>query len=213
MLLEVDAIEVRPEQPFVFSSGWASPVYIDGRALISYPRLRRALVEFATATICRNIGFETLQAVAGGETAGIPYASWIAESLFLPLVYVRKKPLGFGNAAQIEGRLPMGNNILLVEDLTTDGRSKINFCNALRRAGAKVDHTFVMFFYDIFPGSRERLAAAGLNLHYLATWRDVLEAAKDGYGFDPGKLAEAEAFLNDPVGWSAAHGGISALPE
>ncbi|MFW5834134.1 MAG: orotate phosphoribosyltransferase [Pseudomonadota bacterium] len=212
MLLEVKAIEFRPEQPFVFSSGWASPVYIDCRALISYPRLRRQLMRMAAARICRHIGFEQLQAVAGGETAGIPFAAWIAEELMLPMYYVRKKPLGFGNTAQIEGDLRMGNRILLVEDLTTDGRSKINFCNALRQAGLEVDHTFVIFFYDIFPGARERLRDVGLTLHYLATWHDVLRVARDGFGFDPGHLREVESFLNDPVSWSAAHGGISAMP-
>jgi orotate phosphoribosyltransferase len=212
MLLEVKAIELRPEQPFVFSSGWASPVYIDCRALISYPRLRRTLMQMAAAQICREIGFEQLQAVAGGETAGIPFAAWIAEELMLPMYYVRKKPLGFGNAAQIEGDLRMGNRILLVEDLTTDGRSKINFCTALRQAGLEVDHTFVIFFYDIFPGSRERLRDAGLTLHYLATWHDVLRVARDGFGFQPGQLREVESFLADPVAWSAAHGGISSMP-
>jgi len=212
MLLEVKAIEFRPEQPFVFSSGWASPVYIDCRALISYPRLRAALTRFAAARITREIGFEQVQAVAGGETAGIPFAAWIADALMLPMYYVRKKPKGFGAGAQLEGDLRMGKRILLVEDLTTDGRSKIHFCNALRKAGAEVDHTFVVFFYDIFPGARERLAEARLGLHYLATWRDVLAVAREGFGFDPGRLREVETFLDDPVAWSAAHGGISQMP-
>lgn len=213
MLLEVEAIQFRPEQPFMFSSGWASPVYIDCRALISYPRLRRTLTDFAAAKITRAIGFEQLQAVAGGETAGIPFAAWIADALMLPMYYVRKKPRGFGDQAQIEGDLKMGKRILLVEDLTTDGGSKINFCNALRKAGAEVEHTFVVFFYDIFPGSRERLADNGLALHYLATWRDVLQVARDGRGFDMGQLSEVEAFLNDPVGWSSAHGGASKMHD
>lgn len=212
MLLEVAAIEFRPEQPFLFSSGWASPVYINCRKLISYPRLRRSLMKMAAAKICREIGFERLQALAGGETAGIPFAAWIADELMLPMYYVRKKPLGFGNAAQIEGDLRMGNKILLVEDLTTDGYTKINFCKALRRAGLEVDHTFVIFFYDIFPGSRERLNDAGLNLHYLATWHDVLRVARNGFGFESARLAAVERFLDDPVTWSAAHGGVSAIP-
>jgi orotate phosphoribosyltransferase len=125
---------------------------------------------------------------------------------------VRKRPLGFGDAAQIEGDLRMGRRILLVEDLTTDGRSKLNFCAALRRAGAEVDHTFVVFFYDIFPGARERLRDAGLGLHYLVTWRDVLTVARTGFGYDVGRLGEVDEFLADPGAWSAAHGGIGELP-
>ena len=209
ILLEVEAIGFRPEAPFRFSSGWASPVYIDCRALISFPRVRRALTAFAVAKITREIGFERLDVVAGGETAGIPFAAWIAEALMLPMAYVRKQPRADGGT-RIEGDLPRGKRTLLVEDLTSDGRSKIDFAEALRAEGARVDHTFVVFFYDIFPGVRERLAEAGLGLHHLATWRDVLAEARAGGGFDAGALREVEAFLDDPVGWSAAHGGRGA---
>jgi len=134
-LLEVEAVHFREDKPFIFTSGWASPVYIDCRKLISYPRLRRTLMGFAASTIIREIGFETIDTVAGGETAGIPFAAWIADALMLPMQYVRKKSKGFGRNAQIEGHLLEGARALLVEDLTTDGRSKINFVQALRSAG------------------------------------------------------------------------------
>lgn len=213
MLLEVKAIEFRPEKPFIFSSGWASPVYIDCRALISFPRLRRALMRFAAAKIQRTIGFEQLDAVAGGETAGIPFAAWIADELMLPMAYVRKQvPANAAAALPIEGPLGDAKRILLVEDLTSDGRSKITFSKALRAMGHTVDHTFVVFFYDIFPGARERLAEVGLSLHHLATWRDVLAVARGGTDFTTEQLDEVEAFLDDPVGWSKAHGGIDRVP-
>src|ERR671918_917914 len=155
MMLEVKAVHFSEDKPFVFTSGWASPVYIDCRKLISYPRVRSALIDFATATIVRDVGFEQFDTVAGGETAGIPYAAWIADKLGLPMQYIRKKPKGFGRNAQIEGEVVAGARTLLVEDLATDGRSKVNFCQALRTAGAQVDHCFVLFYYDIFPQSRE----------------------------------------------------------
>src|SRR5512140_847489 len=91
MLIEVEAVLFNAEKPFIFTSGWASPVYIDCRKLISYPRLRRTLMGFAASTIIREIGFETIDTVAGGETAGIPFAAWIADALMLPMQYVRKK--------------------------------------------------------------------------------------------------------------------------
>ena len=118
--------------------------------------------------------------VAGGETAGIPYAAWIADRLGLPMQYVRKKPKGFGRNAQIEGDVREGARTLLVEDLTTDGRSKINFCQALRDAGAMVDHVFVNFYYDIFPESKKKLSDLDVQLHYLATWWDVLRGGEEG---------------------------------
>jgi orotate phosphoribosyltransferase len=213
MMLEVKAVHFSQDKPFVFTSGWASPVYIDCRKLISFPRVRSALIDFATATIVRDVGFEQFDTVAGGETAGIPYAAWIADRLSLPMQYVRKKPKGFGRGAQIEGHIEEGARTLLVEDLTTDGRSKVNFCKALRDAGAIVDHVLVMFYYDIFPESKKIIADINVKLLHLATWWDVLRVVKQGGYFEPRIIDEVERFLHAPAKWSAEHGGVSAFPE
>ena len=213
MFLEIQAVHFYKDEPFKFTSGWASPVYIDCRKIISFPRLRATLMDFATATIVREIGYESLTHVAGGETAGIPFAAWIADRLMLPMQYVRKKPKGFGRNAQIEGEVVDGARTLLVEDLATDGRSKVNFCQALRDAGANVDHCFVLFYYDIFPGSAALMQEIGIKLHYLTTWWDVLAVAKEMGTFDANTLAEVESFLNAPAEWSAAHGGIASFGQ
>ena len=144
MLFEIDAVHFRSEKPFIFTSGTASPVYIDCRKIISYPRVRSTLMDFGASVLAKNVGFEQFDAVAGGETAGIPFAAFIAERLSLPMQYVRKKPKGFGRDALIEGDIKEGQRILLVEDLTTDGGSKLNFANAIRKAGAIINHTFVI---------------------------------------------------------------------
>jgi orotate phosphoribosyltransferase len=171
--------------------------------------VRTTLIDFATATIMREAGFEQFDAIAGGETAGIPFAAWMADRLALPMLYVRKKPKGFGRNSQIEGHLVEGQRVLLVEDMTSDGRSKINFCTALRQAGATVEHALVFFFYDIFPEARKILSDLGVTLHALATWWDVLAVAKESGKFDAAKLAEIENFMHDPAGWSKAHGGAA----
>jgi orotate phosphoribosyltransferase len=207
MLLEIGAINFRPNDPYILTSGKASPVYIDCRKIISFPRVRSTLMDFGASVILRDIGFESIDAIAGGETAGIPFAAWLSERLSLPMQYVRKKPKGFGRDAQIEGSLTEGSKVLLVEDLTTDGGSKITFCDALRKAGAEVTDTFVIFYYDIFPGTRENLAKAGINLHSLTTWWDVLDVCKESGEMDYQSLAEIEGFLNAPEEWSLAHGG------
>ncbi|NJO34363.1 MAG: orotate phosphoribosyltransferase, partial [Rhodospirillales bacterium] len=124
---------------------------------------------------------------------------------------VRKKPKGFGRDAQIEGDSVDGRRILLVEDLTTDGGSKLAFAEALRSAGAEVSDTLVVFYYDIFPETRPKLQAAGLTLHALATWKDVLGAARAGGHFDAATLDQVESFLDRPLEWSAAHGGIAEM--
>jgi orotate phosphoribosyltransferase len=213
MLLEVEAVRFMTDKPFIFTSGRASPVYTDCRRLISFPRVRSTLIDFACATVMRDAGFERFDAVAGGETAGIPFAAWMADRLGLPMLYVRKKAKGFGRNTQIEGHLVEGQRVLLVEDMTSDGGSKINFCNALREAGAKVEHVLVFFFYDIFPESKKILSDLGVTLHYLATWWDVLAVAKQSGKFDAAKLAEVEKFMHDPTGWSKDHGGTVVAAE
>jgi orotate phosphoribosyltransferase len=175
--------------------------------------VRQTLVDFGVATIFRDVGFEKFDAVAGGETAGIPFAAWMADRMMLPMQYVRKKSKGFGRNAQIEGHLDDGDRVLLVEDMTTDGRSKVNFCKALRGAGAVVEHVFVFFFYDIFPEGKKIFGDLGVTLHSLTTWRDVLAVAKAMNKFEPKMLAEVENFINDPAGWSKAHGGASQAAE
>jgi orotate phosphoribosyltransferase len=209
MLLEIKAVNFYKDAPFFFTSGWASPVYIDCRKIISYPRVRSVLIDYAAATIVRNVGYESIDNIAGGETAGIPFAAWIADRLMLPMQYVRKKAKGFGRNAQIEGEVVAGARTLLVEDLATDGRSKINFCQALRNAGADVNHCFVLFYYDIFPKSRDVMQELGVELHYLTTWWEILKVAKARGDFAPNILAEVESFMHDPSHWSSAHGGIA----
>jgi orotate phosphoribosyltransferase len=211
MLLEVEAVRFSPDKPFIFTSGWASPVYTDCRRLISFPRVRQALMDFGVLTVQREIGFESFDAVAGGETAGIPFAAWMADRMMVPMLYVRKKAKGFGRNAQIEGYLKEGERVLLVEDMTTDGRSKVNFCNALRAADSVVDHVFVIFYYNIFK--EKLLDEVGLKLHYLATWWDILAAAREDDKFDKGMLDVVEEFMNDPSGWSKAHGGAGEMSE
>ena len=209
MYLDVGAVRFMEDKPFIFTSGWASPVYNDTRWLISFPQVRSAIMDSAVSSIERDIGPGNIDAVAGGETAGIAFAAWVAERMNLPMQYVRKKPKGFGRGAQIEGQLKPGQRVLLVEDLATDGRSKVNFVNALREAGGICQHCFVIFFYDIYPEGKTIMADLGVKLHYLTTWWDVLAVAKASGKFDGKMLGEAEKFMNDPAGWSKAHGGVA----
>ena len=207
ILMEIGAVHFRPQDPFILTSGRASPVYIDCRKVISFPRARRKIIEMMGEIVEQQIGFESLDAVAGGETAGIPYAAWLAERMALPMLYIRKKPKGFGRGAQIEGEMAPGCRCLLVEDLATDGGSKLNFIEAIRKAEGKVSDAMVVFHYGIFPQSISSLAAVGVRLHGLATWWDVLAAAEETERLDSAGLAAVRAFLGDPEGWSKAHGG------
>ena len=214
ILLEIDAVNFRAE-PYILTSGLASPTYIDCRKIISHPRARATLADFACSLLLRECGYESFDIVAGGETAGIPFAAFIAERLALPMVYVRKKPKGFGKNALIEGEFGQDDRIVLIEDLTTDGGSKIKFAKAIRESGGAIGHTFAIFYYDIFKQSAQRMEKAGLRLHYLATWRDILQECRESAPdrFDKSTLAMVDEFLGDPMGWSKAHGGIDTLPN
>ena len=213
LLLEIKAVNFRPEEPYTLTSGWKSPVYIDCRRIIFFPRARGKIVELGVEKIGRHVGYESIDVVAGGETAGIPFAAWIADRMLLPMAYVRKKPKGFGRNALIEGDVPEGKRTLLVEDLTTDGASKIVFANSLREAGAIVDHTFVVFFYGVFPGAHRTLSEMGVSLHALCTWWDVLEACAERPYFSEAAGSEVRRFLEDPCAWSARHGGVASAEE
>lgn len=200
-LLDIEAIHIRPDEPFTFTSGRKSPVYVDCRKIISFPRARSMMMDMAVDLMARTVGPEAFDAVAGGETAGIPYSAFMAERMGLPMLYVRKKPKGFGRNARIEGDLKEGQRVLLVEDLATDGGSKLSFVEGLREAGAEVAHCFVIFHYGIFPEGIAKLKAEGISLHALATWADVLDAAADK-GVSEAHLSEVRRFLDAPDEWT-----------
>ena len=204
MLIEVRAVHFNQVEPFTFASGLKAPTYIDCRRLISFPRVRGTLMDYMVATVLRDAGFEAFDSVAGGETAGIPFAALVAERLGLPMTYVRKKPKGYGRNARIEGVMGEGDRVLLVEDLTTDGGSKLSFVDAIRETGATCNDTAVVFYYDIFPETADRLDGHGVRLHHLCTWWDVLAEARAQAAFDTETLDGVEAFLRDPRGWQSA---------
>lgn len=207
LLLDMGVVNFNSEKPFIFTSGWASPVYIDCRKIISFLHQRREIMDLAAAQMKERLDLSQIDFIAGGETAGIAYAAWLSELLGKPMLYVRKKPKGFGRGAQIEGDMPEGARVLLVEDLTTDGGSKITFANVLRAAGAHIEHAFSVFYYGIYDEAAADMQAAGLTLHYLATWKDLLAQARARGLFDEKTLFEVESFLKAPADWSRAHGG------
>ncbi|MCP4821156.1 MAG: orotate phosphoribosyltransferase [Shimia sp.] len=207
MLLEIGAVNFNTDEPYTLASGLPSPSYIDCRKLISFPRIRATLMDFMTVTVMREAGFEAFDNIAGGETAGIPFAALVAERMALPMTYVRKKPKGYGKNARIEGAMSEGERVLLVEDLTTDGGSKLSFVDAICETGATCGNTAVIFYYDIFPETEKTLGDHGVALHYLCTWWDVLAEARAQEAFSAETLAEVENFLNDPRAWQEARKG------
>ncbi len=203
-LIGIRAVHCNLETPFVFTSGMLSPVYVDIRRLISFPAERREVMDFAARMVETEIGLGAFDVVAGGETAGIPYAAWLAERFDRPMVYVRKQPKAFGRMSQIEGKLDEGQRVLLVEDLITDGGSKFGFIRGIRQAGATVGHIVAIFEYGTIPETRPALAAEGVALHSLTTWATLLDVARTTGYFTAEQVAEIRRYLADPRGWDAA---------
>lgn len=209
LLCEAGAIRISRQLPFILAAGWASPVYVDCRLLIGKPQARRAITELSAAYLAAAFPTQSFDAIAGAETAGIPFAALLAEQSGLELRYVRKRPLGIGRNAQVEGGSVEGLRVLLMDDLTSDGASKLAFARGLRSAGAIVEHTLTIFYNNAFSGAIERLKEARLELHALATWTDVLEgAASEHLPVEDRKTIKH--FLADPVAWSTRHGGRAA---
>lgn len=204
ILLDTKCVLFNAKEPFTYTSGRKGPVYTDCRRLISFTEERETLMGYAVEVLSEEIGLDQLDYIAGGETAGIPYAAFISQLAHKPMLYVRKKPKGFGRMAQIEGHMREdGCNVILVEDLQTDGGSKKVFIDALREAGANIEHAFVVFHYGIFAASEQNMKALGIKLHALTTWWDVLEVAKKDQYFDDATLKSVESFLKNPESWAA----------
>jgi orotate phosphoribosyltransferase len=203
LLIDIGAPHFFQNQPFVFTSGTISPVYVDLRKLISFPRHRKAIMAVATA-ICESV-FERdpLDVVAGGETAGISYAAWLSDALHLPMIYVRKQPKGFGRKSQIEGELKPNQHVLLIEDLMFDAQSKLNFAEVIRQEGARIGHTVVVFDYGT-KLSREKLASANMQVHGLTDWTHLLKVGEARGYFNAQQAGEIRKFLDDPASWGAA---------
>ena len=212
LLLAAGAVRVARERPFTLAAGWASPVYVDCRVLIGDPAARRAVTACAVEAVTCAFAPGEIEIIAGAETAGIPYAAWLADALDLPLAYVRKRPLGIGRNAQVEGAEVDKRRVLLVDDLTTDGASKVAFTRGLRMAGAEARDALTVFYNAVFPGVAERLRAEGLRLLPLATWDDILRV-EDGRGLSAADRATFEEFRKDPIAWSTRHGGRSFAAE
>jgi len=206
ILFETGCVQVKRDEPFRLPSGWASPIYMDCRKLISYPAIRRELVAQCLALL-RERGIDQLDSIAGAETSGIAFGAWLAEELDVPMQYVRKKPRGFGPATQVEGVLKPGGRVLLVDDVMAGGQSQVAFSRALAAAGAPVRDALVLFDYGAFP-TAQLLAPLGVTVHALVTWRDMLALARENGALPQAALDELEVFLRDPVAWSRAHGGI-----
>ena len=211
ILIEIGAINFSLQSPFKLSSGFLSPSYIDCRKIIAYPLAFKSITDMMIDTIKSDMAPQKPSYIIGGETAGIPFAAVIAQKMGLPLSYVRKKPKDHGRNKLIEGEILRGKNSLLVEDLMTDGKSKINFVNNIRAQDIYCDLSLVVFKYNIFNDAARALKSNNIEVHHLTDWEDVYNEMCNMNKFEADILSEIRRFLDDPITWSNDKKGSNKL--
>ena len=198
-LIDIESVQFSFNKHFTLTSGLKSPVYVDCRKIISFIDERNFIMNEAINYINKNkLEFDI---VAGGETAGIPYAAIISEKTKKPMLYIRKKPKGFGKNQQIEGSFIKNQRAILIEDLATDGGSKIIFVEAMRKAGLEVKDIFVIFYYNIFNFEESIFSKLNVNIHSLCTWKDIISVIEKRNLFSQTDIENLKEFLSKPDEW------------
>ena len=200
VLLKIKAFSVNTREPFRFVSGVLSPIYLDCRRLISFPYERNLVINCAVDIVKNAVGLENIDVIAGGETAGIPLASWLSDRLNMPMIYVRKKPKDYGKKRQTEGVLNPGQRVLLFEDMITDGGSKLNFFNGIKNDGGVVEHCLVVYEYG-YENARKRLTENGVKLHSMTDLDSVLKFCTKTRYFCDEEIEEVREWFKDPNKW------------
>jgi len=199
ILIDIESIKFSFDKHFTLTSGNKSPVYVDCRKIISFVKERNTILDYAKEYFKENnLEFDIL---AGGETAGIPYAALLSEKLQKKMIYVRKKSKGFGKDQQIEGYYTKGQKAILIEDLATDGGSKVIFVEALRNSGLEVSDIFVVFYYDIFDINKTPLGHMNIKIHSLCTWKNIINVISDNKLFSDKEINNLKVFLENPEVW------------
>ena len=177
ILLDLKCINFSPKKQFKLTSGKKSPIYCDCRRLISFPKEMKTITNLAVKKIKSLNNLKKISNIAGGESAGIPFASLIASKLNLPMTYIRKEKKKFGKNSQIEGVIRPKENVILVEDLMTDGGSKLRFFQALENAKCDIKALFVIFNYGIIE-KNFKFKKKKISLISLTNWSAVLKVAR-----------------------------------
>lgn len=198
-LLKISAINLQPESPFVWASGWNSPIYTDNRKTLSYPEIRSFIKVELSRLILEN--FRTADAIAGVATGAIAQGALVADTLNLPYVYVRSTPKDHGLENLIEGNLRPGSKVVVIEDIISTGGSSLKAVNALRNAGCEVVGMAALFTYG-FPVAEESFKRENVKLITLSNYKDMLETALEIGYIKPSALTTLQEWREDPANWT-----------
>ena len=207
-LLKISAIKLQPENPFVWASGWNSPIYTDNRRTLSYPEVRT----FIKVELCRVImeNFGAVDAIAGVATGAIAQGALVAETLGLPYVYVRSAPKDHGLENLIEGNLKPGQKVVVIEDLISTGGSSLKAVEAIRNAGCEVIGMAAIFTYG-FPVAARKFKSAQVELITLSNYNAMLETALETNYIKPEDLETLQEWRKDPASWQGPNNNTPSV--
>ena len=199
VLLQINAIKLSPNDPFHWASGWKSPIYCDNRMVLSYPVMRN----YIKNEMAKNLeqAFGKPDVIAGVATGAIGIGALVAEVLGLPFVYVRPEAKKHGRKNQIEGHLEKGQNVVVVEDLISTGKSSLAAVEALETAGATVKGMVAIFSYG-FQVSKDNFSEKGINLYNLSNYESLLEQALDTGFINEKELEVLSKWNANPAQWA-----------
>lgn len=198
LLSSINAVTLSPEEPYTWTSGIKSPIYCDNRLVISHPEARNQVIQGFVEMFQEYYPEGTV--IAGTATAGIPHAAWLADRLNLPMIYVRSSAKGHGKGNQIEGTLPHGAKVVMIEDLISTGGSVIQAAQAVRQAGGQVLGVLAIMTYELEKGY-EQFRQAGLEYHTLTDYSHLIEGANEDGSLDQYQDS-LKAWAQDPMNWT-----------
>lgn len=198
-LLHISAIKLQPESPFVWASGWNTPIYTDNRIILSYPDVRNFVKVELARTILEN--YPEANAIAGVATGAIAIGAIVADSLGLPYVYVRNTPKDHGLENMIEGNLKPGSKVVIVEDIVSTAASSLKAVDAVQMAGCDVVGMTCLFNFQ-FPEAVKRISDANLSMAPLLTYSEMLEVASEIDYISPAELETLRQWREDPAAWT-----------
>jgi orotate phosphoribosyltransferase len=197
-LLQIEAVALRPHQPFTWTSGLKSPIYCDNRLTMSYPEIRERIADGFAAIIQEQ--YPNAEVIAGTATAGIPHAAWVAQKLNLPMIYIRDKAKGHGKENLIEGTVKPGQKVIVIEDLISTGGSSLKAALAVNDAGAQALAVLAIFSYQLDKAS-QAFEAAGMPLQTLTNYGKLLDAALALGHIKEEDLAQLRSWRENPAAY------------
>lgn len=197
-LLKISAIKLQPSSPFVWASGWNSPIYTDNRKTLSYPAIRDFIKVELSRLVLENFG--DADVVAGVATGAIAQGALVADNLGLPFVYVRSSPKDHGLENLIEGNLTPGQKVVIVEDLVSTGKSSLKAAKAVENAGGIVVGMVAIFTYE-FPEAKEAFDAAGIKLITISNYSAMLKTAVKTNYIQETDVETLAKWREDPAHW------------